>query len=261
MNGDLFHGIGRTYGMAALPVLSQARVMVVGLGGVGSWAAEALARTGIGHLMLVDLDDICVSNINRQIHALHSTVGQFKVEVTAQRLRDINPALEVECEMSFLTEKNFAELLRWGPDVIVDCTDDVENKCLMAHTCRSEKRTLVTVGASGGRRDPTKVTVADLSETCNDRLLYRIRKILRADYNFPGESLGDFGIPCVFSIERPVYPTEDGCLALEPQGHKTRMDCASGYGSVTFVTGTFGFHAAAITTKLLLRQKNIPWIF
>lgn len=257
---DRFHGIGRSYGIAALPVLAQSRVMVIGIGGVGSWAAEALARTGIGHMLLVDLDDICVSNINRQSHALNSTVGQLKVEATAKRLRDINPELVVDVEPSFLSKKNFERLLAWNPDVIVDCTDDVENKVLMAVTCRAQGRLLVTVGASGGRRDPGKITASDLSTTRNDRLLYRIRKILRQDFGFPGENQGDFGIPCVYSNERPVYPTADGCLSHEPQTPGQGMDCASGYGSVTFVTGTFGFHVAALAVKLLLKAKNIPWV-
>ncbi|MBY0518792.1 MAG: tRNA threonylcarbamoyladenosine dehydratase, partial [Bacteriovoracaceae bacterium] len=173
---DRFHGIGRSYGMAALPVLEKSKVMVIGIGGVGSWAAEALARTGIGEIMLVDLDDICVSNINRQVHALNSTVGQLKVEATAKRLQDINPNLKVRVEGSFLSHKNIDELLSWNPDAIVDCTDDVTNKCLLAAKCRSEGKLLLSVGASGGRRDPSKVKTTDLSTTRNDRLLYRVRK-------------------------------------------------------------------------------------
>ena len=257
---DRFHGIGRSYGMAALPVLAQSRVMVIGIGGVGSWAAEALARSGIGHILLVDLDDICVSNINRQIHALDSTVGQMKVEATAKRLRDINPELEVDVELSFLSKKNIDRLLEWNPHVIVDCTDDVENKCLLAVTCRAQERLLVTVGASGGRRDPSKINMSDLSTTRNDRLLYRIRKILRQDFGFPGENLGEFGIPCIYSNERPVYPTADGCLSHEPQDPGKGLDCATGYGSVSFVTGTFGFHVAAVTIKLLLKKAQVPWV-
>jgi tRNA threonylcarbamoyladenosine dehydratase len=255
-----FHGIGRLYGMRAIPVLQAARMMVVGIGGVGSWAAESLARTGVGHLMLVDLDDICASNINRQVHALTSTVGQLKVEAQARRLRDINPELDVLIEPSFLSVKNLPQLLDWNPDVIIDCTDDVTNKCFLAATARAQSLTLVTVGASGGRRDPSQVTAADLSLTRNDRLLYRIRKKLRQEHGFPQENQGEFGIQCIYSQERPVYPTEDGCLSREPQHPGQGMDCASGYGSVTFVTGTFGFHAAAVAVKLHLSKNNIPWI-
>ncbi len=255
-----FHGIGRLYGMKAIPVLQETRMMVVGIGGVGSWAAESLARTGIGHLILVDLDDICTSNINRQVQALTSTVGQLKVDALALRLRDINPDLKLEVEASFLSAKNLMQLLEWNPDVIIDCTDDVTNKCLLAETARKQNRTLVTVGASGGRRDPSQVTAADLSVTRNDRLLYRIRKKLRQEHGFPQENQGEFGIQCIYSQERPVYPTEDGCLSREPQSPGQGMDCASGYGSVTFVTGTFGFHAAAVAVKLQLAKHNIPWI-
>jgi tRNA A37 threonylcarbamoyladenosine dehydratase len=118
----------------------------------------------------------------------------------------------------------------------------------------------VTVGASGGRRDPSKITMSDLSTTRNDRLLYRIRKILRQDFGFPGENLGEFGIPCIYSNERPVYPTADGCLSHEPQDPGKGLDCATGYGSVSFVTGTFGFHVAAVTIKLLLNKAQVPWV-
>jgi tRNA A37 threonylcarbamoyladenosine dehydratase len=257
---DRFHGIGRLYGSKALPVLAHAKVMVVGIGGVGSWAAEALARTGIGHIMLVDLDDICVSNINRQIHALNSTVGQLKVEATAKRLQDINPEIEVTTVGSFLSAKNLAELMSWAPDAVVDCTDDAPNKCLLASWCRENKQLLLTVGASGGRRDPSRVKLTDLSTTRNDRLLYRVRKMLRQDFNFPGENAGDFNIPCIYSDERPVYPTSDGCLSHEPQEPGAGLDCASGYGSASFVTGTFGFHIAAETVKQILAKKQIPWV-
>ncbi len=259
MDKNQFHGIGRVYGMAALPALARARMMVVGIGGVGSWTAEALARTGVGHLLLVDLDDVCVSNINRQVHALHSTIGHMKVEATARRLRDVNPALIVQTEESFLSAKNLERLLEWSPDVILDCTDDVENKVLLAATCRARSLDLVTVGASGGRRNPAHVRLTDLSTTRNDKLLYRIRKKLRQEHGFPGENQGDFGIPCVFSDERPVYPTEDGCLAMEPQNPGQGLDCATGYGSVTFVTGTFGFHAAAQAVKIFLGRAGVPW--
>lgn len=258
---DRFHGIGRLYGQAALSPLAQARVMVVGIGGVGSWAAEALARTGIGHMLLVDLDDICVSNINRQVHSLSSTVGQLKVEAQALRLRDINPQLEVDAEASFLSQKNLEQLLAWRPDVIVDCMDDVTNKCLLARTARERRLDLIMVGSSGGRRDPSQICYADLAQTANDKLLYRVRKLLRQDHGFPADNEGDFGIPCVFTRERAVYATGDGCLSYEPQGNSRKaMDCATGYGSATFVTGSFGFFAAAQAVRTYLERKGLPWV-
>lgn len=257
---DRFHGIGRSYGMRALPALAESSVMVIGVGGVGSWAAEALARTGVGALTLVDLDDICVSNINRQVLALNSTVGQLKVEALGKRLLDIHPELRLTTDASFMGPKNMSALLAQKPTVIVDCTDDAQNKCLLAASCRQHGQLLVTVGASGGRRDPSRVTSSDLSQTRNDRLLYRVRKLLRQDYAFPREHEGEFGIACVYSNERPVYPTEDGCLSFEPQAPGQGMDCASGYGSVSFVTGTFGFHAAALAVKLILERRQIPWV-
>jgi len=253
---DRFHGIGRVYGRVALNALAESSVMVVGIGGVGSWAAEALARSGIGHLILVDLDDVCVSNINRQVMALNSTVGEFKVEAMEKRVKDINPDIKVTTIPSFLSHKNIDELLALKPGAIVDCTDDVTNKCLLASRAREAGQLLLTVGASGGRRDPSFVTTSDLSQTRNDRLLYRVRKILRADYGFPKETEGSFNIPCVYSSERPVYPTSDGCLSYDPEDPGKGMDCETGYGSVSFVTGTFGFHIAAETIKQLLKKEQ-----
>lgn len=253
---DRFHGIGRVYGMEALGFLREASVMIVGIGGVGSWAAEALARSGLGHLILVDLDDVCVSNINRQVMAVNSTVGQFKVEAMEKRLKDINPDIKTTLVTSFLSHKNIAELMSLKPHAIVDCTDDVTNKCLLASTCRVENQLLLTVGASGGRRDPSFVKTSDLSQTRNDRLLYRVRKILRADYGFPKECDGEFNIRCVYSSERPVYPTSTGCLSFDPEDPGKGMDCETGYGSVSFVTGTFGFHVAAETVKQILKKEK-----
>lgn len=251
---ERFHGIGRLLGLNALAPLYQSRVMVVGIGGVGSWAAESLARSGIGNIMLVDLDDICVTNVNRQVHALNSTVGQFKVDVMSKRLRDINPDIELTTESSFLSEKNFETLLKWQPNVIIDCTDDVENKCLMASVARAKELNLITVGASGGRIDPTRVEISDLSKTSNDKLLFKVRKILRQNFNFPRDGEGDFGIRAIHTSERAVYTTADGCLTKEPMDIREGLDCSNGYGSASFVTGTFGFFAASEAVKMCLNR-------
>ena len=253
---DRFHGIGRLFGNDKLTRLQDARIMVVGLGGVGSWTAEALARTGVGHIHLVDLDDICVSNINRQLHALNSTVGKLKVEVMEARFREINPALEVTIEHSYLTHKNIEALLTWLPDVIIDCTDDVDNKCLMARIAREKGLKLVTIGASGGRTDPTQVEVGDMCKTSNDKLLFKVRKILRQNHGFPRENKGNFGIRAVHTPERAVYTTVDGCLTNEPKDIREGLDCAGGYGSASFVTGTFGLFAAAEAVKWYLAEQS-----
>lgn len=251
---DRFHGIGRLLGAQNLQKLHQARIMVVGLGGVGSWVAESLARTGVGHLLLVDLDDICVSNINRQIHALNSTVGKLKVDVMQDRIREINPQLEVTLEHSFLSEKNISHLLDWRPHVLIDCTDDVQNKCLMASVARTQGLRLITVGASGGRTDPTLIEVSDLTKTSNDKLLFRVRKKLRREFGFPREGKGKFGIRAIHTSERAVFTTTDGCLTHEPRDVREGLDCAGGYGSASFVTGTFGFFAAAEAVKWYLAE-------
>lgn len=253
---DRFHGIGRLFGNKSLSSLFHARVMIVGIGGVGSWAAESLARTGIGNLMLVDLDDICVTNINRQVLALNSSVGQFKVDVMSARLRDINPEIELTLESSFFSEKNCERLLEWKPTVIIDCTDDLKNKCLMATLARTHKLNLIMVGASGGRTDPTRIEVSDLSRTSNDKLLFRVRKKLRQDFNFPREGKGKFGITAIHTSERAVYATGDGCITSEPMDVREGLDCSNGYGSASFVTGTFGFFAASEAVKLCLQSSK-----
>lgn len=253
---DRFHGIGRLLGNNKLQALAQARIMVVGIGGVGSWVAESLARSGVGHLMLVDLDDICVSNTNRQVHALSSTVGQMKVDVMSQRLKDINPQLDVTHELSFFTAKNVDTLLEWRPHVLVDCTDDVGNKCLMAQAARERQLPLITVGASGGRTDPTRIEISDLVRTSNDKLLFRVRKKLRQDFGFPREGKGNFNIRAVHTSERAVYTTADGCITAEPADVREGLDCANGYGSASFVTGTFGFFAAAEAIKIYLNERS-----
>jgi tRNA A37 threonylcarbamoyladenosine dehydratase len=218
----------------------------MGLGGVGSWTVEALARSGVGSLTLVDLDDVCVSNINRQIHALTSTVGQLKGEVLAQRVADINPHCKVQVKTRFFTESAAAELLEPRYDCIVDAFDVARLKALLAAQCQQRGQPLVVVGGSGGRRDPTAVAVTDLNLTYNDTLLYRVRKTLRMRHGFPrGDA--QWGIPTVYSTELPVFPQPDGsvCSTASPEGAPSRLGCANGYGAAAFVTGAFGFAAAA----------------
>jgi tRNA A37 threonylcarbamoyladenosine dehydratase len=246
-----FGGIGRLIGTAALARLQRAHVAVVGIGGVGSWTVEALARSGIGRLTLIDLDEVCVSNVNRQLHALNDTVGRTKVDVMADRTRLINPEIEVNAVPQFLTEENAAELLEGGFDHVVDAIDSVSNKCLLISLCRQKNVPLVTCGGAGGRRDPTAVRVSDLASATHDRLLQKVRDHLRKDFGFPrGET--KFGIPCVYSPETPVFPQCDGTVAQKRQeGSGLRLNCESGFGTATFVTGSFGFAAAAMVVQAL----------
>ena len=241
-----FGGIRRLYGTEGQDRLARAHVCVVGIGGVGSWTVEALARTGIGTLTLVDLDDVCISNVNRQLHAITGTFGRPKVEVMAERIRLIQPDCRIHALQSLFTRTTAAEILAAPFDGVVDAIDQTPMKALLIARCRGLKIPIVTTGGAGGRRDPTALRVADLARTSHDGLLSATRKLLRDEYDFPREAKADFGVDCVYSTEAQVYPTADGsvCATREP-GANLRLDCRSGYGTACFLTGALGFAAAA----------------
>ncbi|MCX6131812.1 MAG: tRNA threonylcarbamoyladenosine dehydratase, partial [Proteobacteria bacterium] len=174
-----FNGIGRLYGEKALQRFQASHLAVIGIGGVGSWTAEALARSGVGRLTLIDLDEVCISNSNRQVHALQNTIGQLKVNVIAERLRLINPQLEVSAIGDFFTSQTSERLLDIGFDGVVDAIDSLQNKCLLIARCRARHIPIVTVGGAGGRRDPTQIQVHDLSASSHDALLRHVRRELR----------------------------------------------------------------------------------
>lgn len=245
-----FGGIARLYGTAALPRLRAAHVGVIGVGGVGSWAVEALARSGVGALTLVDMDDVCVTNINRQLPALSHTLGLPKVEVLARRVAEIDPACRVNAVPEFFMESNAGRLLEPHFDFIIDAVDSTAIKALIIARCRERRLPVIVSGSAGGRRDLTLIRVGDLGTAGSDPLLKQVRQKLRADHAFPksheGRSLA-MDIPCVFSSERPIFPWADGSCSLERAGDAEtglRLDCASGFGAATFVTGAFGFALA-----------------
>ena len=239
-----FGGIARLFGVAALARLRAAHVCVVGVGGVGSWAVEALARSGVGKLTLVDLDEVCVSNVNRQLHALDAEVGRAKVEVMAARVRGINPECDVRATLDFFTETSAASLLSTRYEFVVDAIDDIANKCRLIALCREQQIPIVTCGAAGGRRDPTQVRVADLALTTHDRLLTKARDVLRKEFGFPLAGK-PFGVEAVYSPEPPVYPSSTGGVCDRRESGAMKLNCDSGFGTATFVTGAFGFAAAA----------------
>lgn len=261
--GFRFGGVARLYGRAALARLRASHVLVAGIGGVGSWAAEALARTGVGRITLVDLDEVCVSNVNRQLHALQSTLGLAKADVMAGRLRDIQPGISVEARIEFVTESSLPRLLGTDPahhgarpDVVLDAIDSVANKARMVAACHVAGIPIVVCGGAGGRRDPTAVRIRDLGRVTHDRLLASLRGRLRRDHGFPRDGR-ELGIPCVCSAETPVFPNVTGeVCTVRPEaggGESMRLNCDSGFGSATFVTGTFGFAAAAHAVQLATR--------
>ena len=251
-----FGGIARLYGQTALVKLAAAKVAVIGIGGVGSWVAEALVRTGVGEVSLYDLDDVCTSNINRQLHALDSTVGKSKVEVMARRLLDINPEAKINAVSCFITLNNLEQELSQGFDLVIDATDTVPVKAGIINWCKRNKIPLVVVGGAGGQIDPRLVQTDDLVRTTQDPLLARVRNLLRREYGFTRDVKKRFNVECVYSTEQLAYPQADGSVACrKPEaGEALKLDCASGVGSASFVTGTFGLVAAQRAIARLVRN-------
>lgn len=241
-----FGGIARLYGEAAAEKIRRAHVCVVGVGGVGSWSIEALARSGVGQLTLIDDDDIAASNMNRQLHTLHSTIGQSKVAVLAERVADINAECRVNALEALITLDTLEKYITAEFDVVIDAIDIIKFKAAMIHHCHRNKIPIVTTGGAGGMVDPTRIEVADLSRTTNDPLAAKVRSQLRRLHGFTRNPKRKFGIECVYSTEQPRYPQADGTISHQKPGVAgLSLDCAFGYGAATHVTATFGFVAAA----------------
>ena len=243
-----FGGIGRLYTPEGLAKLRQSHVCVIGIGGVGSWAVEALARTGIGKITMIDMDDICVTNINRQIHAMTGTVAQLKTEAMKERVERINPECVVEIIDDFITPENIPEYLNLGYDYVLDAIDSVRTKAALIAYCKRNKIKLITTGGAGGQTDPSQIQIADLSKTIQDPLAARVRSLLRKEYSFSQNPKRKFGIDCVFSTQPLIFPKMgEGCEV------SATMNCANGFGAVTMVTATFGFFAVSRLVDKLLK--------
>ncbi len=255
-----FGGIDRLYGSGALAQLAASHVTVVGIGGVGSWAVEALARSGIGKLTLIDADDLCVSNTNRQLPALEGQYGRAKIEAMAERCRAINPHLILDLKPQFLTPSNLDELLGTPVDLVLDACDSFRSKVEMIAYCRRRKQPIIAVGSAGGRSDVTQIRVRDLSRTEHDAMLSLIRKKLRGEFNFPKNHDRYFGVPAVYSLENVRYPQADGSVCgIRPQLGKDdalKLDCGAGLGAATHVTGAFAFAAVGKAMEMLLKPAK-----
>jgi tRNA A37 threonylcarbamoyladenosine dehydratase len=229
---------------------------------VGSWIVEGLARSGVGALTLIDLDDVCITNVNRQLPAIDGHIGRPKVTVLAERVRAINPACRVTAVPEFFTAATAAQLLAAPADFVVDAIDRMGQKALLIAEARARGCAVITVGAAGGRRDPTQVRVGDIGEA-GDELLRQVRKRLRRDHGFDAgahRGITRMGVPAVWSEERPVFPWADGTCAAEPEpGSSLKLDCGSGLGSAVFVTGAFGFVAAGeVVRRLAAGVSAVP---
>ncbi|MFD0738347.1 ThiF family adenylyltransferase [Lysobacter koreensis] len=257
---ERFSGIDRLYGAGALARFAGCRIAVVGMGGVGSWAVEALARSGIGHLTLIDADDICVSNTNRQLPAHEGQFGRAKVEAMAERCRAINPQVSVEAIAEFLTAGNVEALLDRGFDLVLDACDSFRSKVELIAWCRRRKLPLIVVGSAGGRTDTTLVRVRDLSRTEHDAMLALIRRKLRGEFNFPKNADRYFGISAIYSLQNVQYPQADGSVCgLRPPvagDAALKLDCGAGLGAATHITGAFAFAAVGRALELLLKPRG-----
>ena len=258
--------MGRLVGDTGMRRLAGSHVVVIGLGGVGSWAAESLARAGVGTLTIVDFDQICVTNTNRQLHALTGMVGEFKAEVLAERFRKINPHAQVRALVKFYNETTSEEILGATadapkPDFVIDAIDNVTAKCHLLASCRDRGIPVVSSSGSGGRLDPTQIRIADLAETEVDPLARAIRRILREKYGYPAK--GAFGIQAVYSTEPVIDPQEleydngKGFKCVCPQGQNGLNDCDMKnqiLGNAAYLTATFGYFCASVAIRHLIGQ-------
>lgn len=240
-----FGGLRRLYGDEGYRRIRAARIGVVGLGGVGSWTVEALARSGVAELTLFDMDHVAESNINRQIQAIESTLGQSKGEALRERIAGIHPGCDVQLVDDFVSPENWPALLTREVDVLVDACDQVKAKLAMAHWALEKNVALVTVGAAGGKRLAHAVQVDDLANTTHDPLLASLRQRLRKEHGAP--RTGAIGVRCVFSREPVAVPAGERDVDANLNCH--------GYGSTVTVTATFGFVAAADALECALRQR------
>lgn len=250
-----FRGTYQLLGRKHFARVSAASVCVVGLGGVGSWSVEALARSGVGQITLVDLDDVCITNINRQVHAVTDTVGKPKADLLAQRIGAINPACRVTVIRKFFSRLTADEILSIGFDLVLDTIDRNENKTTLIGECVKRSIRVITVGSAGNRLDSANITVSDLAKTIHDPLLQIVRKQLRQHYDFPKGERAKFNVPCVYAPQQrgPRTGNEFGECIDTGEGRKS---CNDGLGSAVYVTGALGFRAAGEVIRILGEQAH-----
>ena len=253
-----FQGTRTLYGTAAVTTFADAHVYVIGVGGVGSWAAEALARTAVGTITLIDLDVLVASNVNRQLPALDSTFGESKIAAMANRIREINPKVTLNLIDDFLTVENVATLLpsrdeakaaiaQGRPMVILDCVDDMNAKLAIALHCRFNKLKLVCAGGAGGKIDPSQIRVSDLRDSYQDPLLAKLRNKLRHEKGINSTLKEKFGIKCVYSTEPP---------RVDKSCQTGGLQCG-GYGSAVVVTSVVAMIMVSEALQLLIKQAGI----
>jgi len=250
-----FGGIARLYGKREQDIIRNLHICVIGLGGVGSWAVEALARTGVSRLTLIDYDTVALSNFNRQLPATEETVEQKKSAVLAARVKSINTDCEVDIIDDFITLDTLQAYLDRGYDYVIDAIDSIKFKSGIIYYCKRNKIPVITTGGAGGLIDPTQIGVRDLNKTHNDPLAAKVRSFLRSQYGYTRNPQRYFGVECVYSTEQPRYPKQGGTVGFEKPGiHGISMDCNMAYGSSVMVTASFGFVAASRVIEKALRK-------
>jgi len=260
-----FAGIARVYGDQGMQRLIAAHVCVIGIGGVGSWLVEGLARSGVGEITMIDMDMVAESNINRQILATTDSIGRDKIAVMQDRIQQINSHCKVHCIDEFINRDNLGQLLNSNMDFVIDCIDDFRTKAALINFCKTNKIKVLTIGGAGGQVDPSKIKQADLSRTEHDVLLARTRKLLRQDYGFARNLKRSFGIPCIYSDEQAVFPDGQGGISLQrpnvnaennnvSEMPNNALNCAGGLGSITHTTGTFAFFASSYVLNKLAHK-------
>ncbi len=259
MGGNDFHsrfgGIQRLYGTRDAEVIHNSHICVIGIGGVGSWVVEALARSGVSAITFIDHDDIAISNTNRQLHTLVDTYERSKSEVMAERVLAINPECRVNAIDDLLSDTNIEKYIGNGFDYVIDAIDSIRQKAALIHYCKRNKIPIITTGGAGGISDPTRIEVKDLNKTYNDPLAAKVRQRLRSAHGFSKNPQSRFGVECVFSTEQHLYPKEDGTVCQRKPGVKgATLDCNLGYGSATFVTATFGFVAVSRAFQKIIER-------
>jgi tRNA A37 threonylcarbamoyladenosine dehydratase len=252
-----FGGLIRLYGTQACLKLLHSHVLIIGIGGVGSWVAEALVRSGIGTITLMDLDDICVTNSNRQVHTTCHTVGLAKTTVMAKRLKAINPEVEVHCIDDFIDKGNITEHIQPHFSFIFDAIDNAIDKTEIIAHCKKNNFPMITIGSSGGKKDPSKIAYDDLAKTTCDPMFLKIRNNLRRKHGFSRDPQQLFNIEAIYSTEPMVYPDNKGETSSSKEFIQAgeKLDCGSGYGASTMITASFGLLAAARAIETLISAK------
>ncbi len=256
-----FDRAARLFSELGLHRLMASRVIVVGVGGVGSFAAEALARSGVGSVVLVDFDKVCVTNTNRQLHAMQGTIGKRKVDVMAERLSLVHPTARIDAVPLFYNKDTSAEILQDGADFVIDAIDNLTAKAHLLHSCLERGLPVVSSMGAAARLDPTQIRVADLCETTVDPFARALRQLLRKNYGMQLSKRQPLGIDAVFSTELPRAPSPltydvGGFRCVCPGGKNGLHDCerrARIDGTAAFVTGAFGLTAASVVVRRLLQ--------